>query len=233
MGLANAADALTALRVTVEEKALLSWEEVHRALLDGFEGHARVRQALLDAPKYGNDEPAGDGAAVRLRDIYVAAACDATSPGERFSIMAGFYSWNVHAWMADMPASPDGRERGTSLAHGANPMAGQARRGLSALARSVAAIQPGTGASAPLHLEIEARLAQGERGRAAFDALVRGYFALGGVQLIANFVSRGTLEDAIAHPERHRDLTVRVTGYSASFVNLDKSLYAEILSRFD
>jgi formate C-acetyltransferase len=101
------------------------------------------------------------------------------------------------------------------------------------MARSLAVIQPGTGASAPLHLELDPGLYRGPRGKELFLAFVDSYFDLGGTQLVTNFVSRATLEDAIRHPEAHRDLVIRVTGFSAYFVNLDPSLYPEILSRYE
>lgn len=132
-----------------------------------------------------------------------------------------------------MGATPDGRLAGQPLAHGANPAAGRATRGPTAMARSLAVIQPGTGASAPLHLELDPSLYRGPGGAGLFLAFVDTFFSLGGTQLVVNCVSRATLEDAIAHPEAHRDLVIRVTGFSAYFVNLDASLYPEILSRYE
>ena len=132
---------------------------------------------------------------------------------------------------AAMGATPDGRASGQPLAHGANPAEGRARQGLTALAKSLAAIQPKTGASAPLHLEIQPGLFRNTDGMARFLAFVRTFLDLGGTQMIVSSVSRDTLEDAIADPDRHRDLVIRVTGFSAYFVNLDPSLHPEILSR--
>jgi formate C-acetyltransferase len=207
---------------------------VWSAVQSNFDGAPELRAMLQDAPRFGNDDPQADGIARRVRDLCLCAARAAEPEGGRLRILTGFYSWNAHNWAgADMGATPDGRLAGQPLAHGANPAAGRATRGPTALARSMAAIQPGTGASAPLHLELDPSLYRGQRGVGLFRSFVNSYFGLGGTQLVVNCVSRATLEHAIAHPEAHRDLVIRVTGFSAYFVNLDPRLYPEILSRYD
>lgn len=234
MGIANGVDALAALETVVEKQGLFSWKHVWEALQNNFAGHPALQSVLQAAPKFGNDDPYVDGIARRVRALCVDAA-RAAEPGDgRFRILTGFYSWIAHVGTgAGMGATPDGRAAGQPLAHGANPVEGRARQGLTALAKSLAAIQPQTGASAPLHLEIQPDLFRNADGMDLLMAFVRTYFDLGGTQIIVNFVSRDTLADAIAHPDHHRDLVIRVTGFSAYFVNLDPSLHPEILSRFE
>ena len=67
--------------------------------------------------------------------------------------------------------------------------------------------------------------------RHAIKAMLDTYFALGGVELQMNIVDRDTLLDAQAHPERHEDLVVRVSGFSALFVTLMKTTQDEIIAR--
>ncbi len=234
MGIANVVDGLAALETVVEKRGPFSWKDVWEALQNNFRGQSALQSVLQAAPKFGNDDPYADGIARRVRALCVDAARAAEPRDGRFRILTGLYSWIVHVAVgAGMGATPDGRADGQPLAHGANPVEGCVRQGLTALAKSLAAIQPKTGASAPLHLEIQPDLFGNADGRSRFLALVRTFFDLGGTQIIANFVSRDTLEDAIAHPDRHRDLVIRVTGFSAYFVNLDPSLHPEILSRFE
>ena len=97
----------------------------------------------------------------------------------------------------------------------------------------MATVQTGSGASAPLHLELDPSLLSMPDGPANLCAFVRTFFKLGGTQVIINFVSRRQLEQAIANPGAYRDLVVRATGFIAYFVNLDHALYPEILSRYD
>jgi pyruvate-formate lyase len=70
-----------------------------------------------------------------------------------------------------------------------------------------------------------------EEGLEKMVQLVKGYFASGGMELQPNVVSNATLRDARIHPERHRDLVVRVSGYSALFLDLGRPLQEEIISR--
>jgi formate C-acetyltransferase len=70
-----------------------------------------------------------------------------------------------------------------------------------------------------------------EEGRAAFISMIDSYFKLGGLHLQFNVVSRETLEDAIINPLQHRDLIVRVAGYSAYFIELDTFVQKEVINR--
>lgn len=234
MGIANVVDALAALEMVLEKQRLFSWKAVWEALQNNFEHNPALQSILQAAPKFGNDDPYVDEIARRVRDLCVASALAAEPTDGRFRILTGFYSWIAHVGTgSEMGATPDGRAAGRPLAHGANPVEGCARQGLTALAKSLAAIQPKTGASAPLHLEIQPDLYRNTEGMKLFPAFVKTFFQLGGTQIIVNFVSRDTVKDAIKHPDRHRDLVIRVTGFSSYFVNLDPALHAEILSRFE
>jgi len=234
MGLANVADGLVAANEVVEARRACTWAELAEALRTDFAAAPGLLRLLSQGPHFGNDETRADDVAARVRDLCVRQARAAGPTDGRFSILTGFYSWNAHNDAGSrLGATPDGRAAGTPLAHGANPAAGRARQGPTALARSLAAIQPGTGASAPLHLEWDPALARQPDGLDTFLSFVTSCCDLGLTQMVVNCVSRATLEDAIADPDRHRDLVIRVTGFSAYFVNLDPSLYAEILSRYE
>lgn len=117
-----------------------------------------------------------------------------------------------------------------AFAQGANPAHGRALAGPTAAARAVASVQCGLGASAPLHLEMSPAALESQDG-GALAALVEAFLALGGTQLNLNIVSRARLESALADPDTHRDLAVRVTGFSAYFVNLTPEVQQEILLR--
>lgn len=232
MGLANVADAFAALETVVEQGGLCTWEEVRAATEADFVGHATLQAALEDAPKFGNDDAYVDAMAQRVRDLCVAAARNAEPADGRFRILPGFYSYLSHVGAGGMKATPDGRRAGTPLAQGANPAVGRARKGHTAIARSVAGVQTGRGVSAPLHLEVMPDLYAGADGRTLFTAFAKTFFRLGGTQLTANFTARESLADALEHPERHGDLVIRVTGFSAYFVKLQPDVQHEILGRY-
>ncbi len=232
MGLANVVDSLTALDAVVEGRGPHAWDEIHQALDGNFAEHASLRAALQQAPKFGNDGAHSDGIARRVRDLCVKAAQTAQPPDGRFHILPGFYSYVCHATTRASKATPDGRLAGEPLAHGANPVEGCARQGYTAMARSVAAVQPGRGASSPLHLDVSPALFDNADGAESLLSLIGGFFRLGGTQVIINSTTPEMLRDAIDHPERHRDLVIRVTGFSAHFVKLKPNLQEEILSRY-
>jgi formate C-acetyltransferase len=85
--------------------------------------------------------------------------------------------------------------------------------------------------SGALNVRIQPRLVKGERGLANLAALMRSYFEMGGMQVQLSFVSAEDLREAQAHPEAHRDLMVRITGYSAVFVDMSGDAQAEIIRR--
>jgi len=130
--------------------------------------------------------------------------------------------------------TPDGRLAGSPLADSAGPVQGRDRNGPTAMLRSVAAIPhhlaPGT-------LVVNARFTRDffstDAGRSKLRDLVRTYFDMGGMQLQINVVDQKVLRDAIAHPERHQDLIVRVGGYSEYFNRLSPALKQTVLERIE
>ncbi len=233
MGLANVVDSFAALETVVENQKRFTLSQVLAALEDNYQHAPDLRHALLAAPKFGIDDPYIDEIAGRVRIIFLDACREANPSDGRFKIMGGFYSYISHALAKGFLATPDGRLADTPFAHGANPSPGRAKHGLTAVANAVAAVQPQTGAGAPLHLEIDPSLFKNPDGKKLFKNFVQTFFNMGGTQINVNFVARKTLEAAIQNPADHRDLVIRVTGFSAYFVNLNKDLYPEILSRYE
>lgn len=233
MGVANVVDSFCALEQVAGKPEGASWQEILKALEANFEGFEPLRKKLLKAPKYGSGHPDVRRVAGRMRDLLV-ECCRRAEPADGiFKIQGNFYSWNGHNYSKWVSALPDGRRQGEPLSHGANPSPGMARRGPTALGQAVAMVQCGGGSSAPVHLELDARSFASEEALESFEAFVRTFFEQGGTQIVANFMSRDTLESAIRTPAAHTDLTLRVTGFSAYFVNLDPGLYPEILSRYE
>jgi formate C-acetyltransferase len=74
-------------------------------------------------------------------------------------------------------------------------------------------------------------MVQSDRGLGTFARMLRTYLDLGGMHVQPNVVSTETLRDAQRHPERHRDLVVKVAGYSAYFTDLGRSIQEDIIAR--
>ena len=125
-------------------------------------------------------------------------------------------------------ASADGRLCGESMTLGNSPMPGTDKNGLTAMLLSAAKTDPANGGVVTnMNLSRETVAGDRELVKAAFLA----YFKLGGLQLNVNCFSKGDLEKALVHPENYRNLIVRVSGFSARFVDLDPVTQKHIMER--
>lgn len=232
MGLANVVDSLAAVREVVYEKREVTAEELLTILGADFAGHEPFRKRLEQCPRFGNDDPRADDLAADLSEFVFREFLRAAPwRGGRF-IPACLMFTTYALYGEPVGATPDGRHAGQPIADSAGAMQGRDRNGPTALIRSVTRIPhhlaPGT-------LVVNARFAQsffrnGE-SRAKLKDLIRSYFRLGGMQLQINVVDQAVLRDAIAHPERHGDLIIRVGGYSEYFNVLSDALKQSILER--
>ena len=131
------------------------------------------------------------------------------------------------------PATPDGRKAGLPLAEGCSPSHAMDKNGPTAVLKSVSKLPTReiTG-GVLLNQKLNPQILQNEADRKKLISLVRTFFnRLEGFHIQFNVVSRETLLDAQLHPEKHRDLVVRVAGYSAFFTVLSKATQDDIIGR--
>ncbi|MFW6189112.1 MAG: pyruvate formate lyase family protein [Planctomycetota bacterium] len=233
-GLATAADSLAAVRKFVYREERLTLEELARALEADFEGYEELQARLGREPAcYGNDLDEVDDLARRLFDAYadaVHALNESDVPG-RF--VTSVFSYTHHVYAGELVgATPDGRKAGEAFSDTVAPSQGKDRLGPTAMLNSVTKLDQSkvTGAYA-LNVKLSPSLVEGEAGSAALKGLLETYLGKGGAQMQVNFVDQETLRDAQEHPEKHRDLIVRVAGYCEYFTSLDRHLQDEIISR--
>ena len=129
-------------------------------------------------------------------------------------------------------ATPDGRLAGEPLADSIGPCQGRDTHGPTAMLRSVARLPLHLATGTPvLNVRFSKRLFGDPRGREKIRHLIRTFFDLGGMQIQVNVVDQAVLRDAIAHPQRHEDLIVRIGGYSTYFNRLSAELKQTMLER--
>ena len=189
--------------------------------------------ADIDAvPKFGNDIEEVDAFA---RDV----AYTYTRPMESYkNPRGGQYQAGLYPVSANVPlgaqtgATPDGRLARTPVADGVSPSAGRDICGPTAAANSVSKLDHFIASNGTLfNMKFHPTALAGRHGLENFVSLVRGYFDQKGSHIQFNVVSRETLRDAQAHPEKYKSLVVRVAGYSALFTTLSRSLQDDIIAR--
>ncbi|RKN04222.1 formate C-acetyltransferase [Streptomyces radicis] len=187
-----------------------------------------------DHPTYGNDDDRADSLAAGLvRDFMAKLRRHPTYRGAEHTQSVLTITSNV-VYGAHTGNTPDGRRAGTPFAPGANPMNGRDRHGVAASALSVAKIpydQASDGISLTSTITPEG-LGHDPTERAGhLVGLLDGYMAAGGFHMNVNVLDRATLEDAMAHPEKYPELTVRVSGYAVNFVRLTPEQQRDVISR--
>ncbi len=232
VGMSNVIDALAAVREVVFNTGEVPAAELVAALRADFAGFEKLRARLRACPRFGNDAPAVDALAHRLSGE-VFAELQRYAPWRGGKFIAGTLMFVTYGWFgAPVGATADGRGSGEPVSDSAGPVQGRDTHGPTAMLRSVAQLQqqraPGT---LVVNIRFAAELFDTPEGRAQLKAMIRTYFHLGGLQLQVNVVDQAVLRDAMAHPDRHADLVVRMGGYSEYFTRLDAPLQASVLAR--
>ena len=232
VGLGTTTDSLASLKYNVFDKRYITMKKMLSLLKTNFDGQETLRQRFLNkTPKYGNDDDYADSI---MKDIFEAyfEAVDG-----RPNTKGGYYRINllpttVHIYFGKtVEATPDGRKAGEPLSEGVSPVQGADRKGPTAVIKSVAKIDHVKTGGTLLNQKFTPQLLADEIGMNKLAQLIRTYFKLDGHHIQFNVVSSGMLRDAQKHPERYRDLIVRVAGYSDYFVDLSVDLQNEIIKR--
>jgi len=231
-GLATAVDSLATVRALVFERREVSMGELLDALEVNFRGHEALREKLKAGPRFGVDDPHVD----ELARIIVDRFCqmvgrEKTSTGGHYKASFISYGLNVYEGALE-PATPDGRGAGEPLSNSMSPSNGSERLGPTAAFNSLARIdQTKAGYGNSVNMRLPLGLLETDGGVEAAAHLVRGYFAQGGFHVQFNAVDSSTLREAQARPRDFADLIVRVSGYSAYFTRLGRSIQDDLIAR--
>lgn len=242
VGIANMADSLAAIKKLVYEEKKITKEQLWNAILDDFQSpeNQKIQEMLVnDVPKYGNDNDDVDQLVLEAYDSYLDEI--KKYPNTRFQrgpiggIRYGgtsSISANVGQGMGTK-ATPDGRNAFEPLAEGCSPAHNADKNGPTAVFKTVSKLptEKITG-GVLLNQKMTPQMLSTEENKQKLEMLIRTFFnRLHGYHVQYNIVSKETLLDAQVHPEDHKDLIVRVAGYSAFFNVLSKKTQDDIIER--
>ncbi|MBT4820152.1 MAG: formate C-acetyltransferase/glycerol dehydratase family glycyl radical enzyme, partial [Lentisphaerae bacterium] len=231
VGLGSVTDAVSAVKYHVFDEGNVSMDELLDATARNFEGDEALRQRLLnETPTYGNDDSAADVITGDLFEGYF-ALLDGRPNTKGGKYRVNLLPTTVHVYFGQVTgALPNGRKAGTPVSEGISPSQGTDKRGPTAVIRSAAHIDHTRTGGTLLNMRFSPNTLQG-KGLERMVDLVEAYFGLGGHHIQFNVVTAETLRRAQREPEKHRELIVRVAGYSDFFVDIGKELQDEIISR--
>ena len=233
VGVADVADSLAAIEHVVFGEKRIGLAALVEAADADFANDAALQRRLDERlPRYGCDAGRAEHWARCVSELYCEAVRRHRNPrGGPYA--PGFWTMTTHVGFGRrLGALPSGRRAGRPLSDGVSPVNGADRRGPTASLLAAAHAQSRlVGNGLCLNEKIEPWFVEGEAGTALLADLTRGYFAAGGMQVQYNIVDPSVLLDAKAHPERHRDLVVRISGYSAYFNDLTEEMKDDIIAR--
>ncbi len=231
VGIGTVTDALAAVKYNVFEKQDIAMDELLTAMRANFEGHERLQQRLLyHTPKYGNDDDYADSIAEEVFNAYYELL------NGRPNTKGGKYRVNllpttVHIYFGSVVnALPNGRKAGEPVSEGISPTQGSDTKGPTAVIKSAARIDHVRTGGTLLNMKFNPDVLAGD-GIDKLAHLIRSYFKLDGHHVQFNVIGAETLRKAQQNPEQHRDLIVRVAGFSDYFVDVGRDLQNEIIAR--
>ena len=232
MGSVVVADSLAAIRSLVYEKRSVPMAELIEALRADFLGHEELRRRLLAAPKFGNDDPYADTIARQVTEHVFRYLRTIPSPRR------GYFAGGIIPYVQSLTygrrlgATPDGRRKGEPLEDSACPRAGMDMKGPTASLSSSACIPQDLALmGVARNIKFTPEFFSHKENRDKMKALIRTYFRKGGQQVQLNVIDNEVLRQAKAEPEKHRNLLVRVGGYSDYFIKVPPGLQDQIMQR--
>lgn len=233
-GIGTAADSLYAVKKVVFEDKAMTLDHLNDVLDANFEGYEAERRLLSDCGEhYGNDQSGVDEVANQVLDHFTKQVDSLNHRGMGDVFVSTLFGYFFHIYHGEIAkATPNGRKKGEPFSDSMGPSQGKDINGPTRLLNSVLALDSGkiTGAFA-LSFKMNSSFFNDETGRTAMKDLLKTYIEAGGPQIQVYTTNAEDLKDAMVNPDKHRDLIVRVGGYCEFFVDLDRTLQKEILSR--
>lgn len=232
-GLGTAADCMSAIEKIVFIDKACSMDELLKALKTNWENYEELRSRCIKAPKYGTDNDTADRWGKFISDTFMDAyEAHPTIRGGKY--LCGFFSVTQnHVLGEDTDATPDGRRAGEMLSDSVSPSQYAEQLGPTATHRSfVKAIDTKrtvNGITFAQSMDLTSLMS--ERELSKWGDLIRTFINAGGQSVQYNVVSLEQLKDARIHPEKHKDLFIRIGGYTARFVDLSDVMQEAVIKK--
>lgn len=226
----NSSDALYAIKKLVYDEEKYTLAELTEAANHNYEGYDSIREDLWEQGKYGNDIAEVDELANDFYEFVAKGIRDrGIEKGMQYYLIVISNNQTNTEWGRETSASLDGRFTGQFMNPANNPQGGAANSGPTAVLNSLSTFDAKYHGGSVQNIKFTPSMFNKNRKKIKF--LFKTYFKKGGCHLMVTIVDRGILEDAQKKPEKYPNLIVRVSGFSAIFVNLDKDVQDELLSR--
>lgn len=232
-GLPDTANSLLAIKHLVYDKQCITLLELVKCLRNNWQGNEVLRRYISNALDYfGNDNAEADTIAKRVYDDYVAAVLEIPA---RNGVLRppGISTFGRQIdWRWNRGATADGHFAGEILSGNLSPTPGSDKKGATAIIKShcflgLSNLTCGTA----LDIRLLPATVQDEKGIETLIALIKGFIILGGFFMQSDVLDNDILLEAQMHPEKYENLAVRVSGWSARFVTLNKEWQDMIITR--
>ncbi|MCQ2553454.1 MAG: hypothetical protein MJ150_04025, partial [Clostridia bacterium] len=232
IGMINVADSLTAIKKLVFDEKKYTMKQLYDALEADWVGYEDMQADFLAAPKYGNDDPYADEMASKCYKLFTDFVPTMKTITGGTTVPCGISITSHQPGGLLTGATPDGRKAGTLLADGTmSPMQGRDKNGPVAVMNSAMKIDQDPFQATLLNMKFDPNNLKTVEDKTKFANLIRTYLRNGGKHVQFNVVTQETLIDAHEHPENHRELLIRIAGYSAYFVQLNQEMQTEVINR--
>ncbi len=232
VGIANLVDSLYTVKVLVYDRKELTLGELCEIANRDFKGHETLLARINALPKYGNNVDEIDAYFGRITSHIVSECKKYTAIHSGGNLIPSAFCWIKHELLGrETGATPDGRRAGFPLGDGSGPCQGREKNGPTAsILSSTKWEHHELIGGVAVNMKFS-RSSMGADSIGVMKALIKSYMERGGFELQINVTDRDLLLDAQKHPENHRDLVVRIGGYSDYFTKLSPQMQAEVIQR--
>jgi len=233
VGFATTVNSLYSINKIVYQEKRMNLTSLVEILKKDWRTDPKLQQEVVNKfIKYGNDDDDVDEIAIKVSNMFVNELRNVNKTDNGRNMYASIYSlWHHRAMGKVVGATADGRNGSEPLSESQSPTYNTEINGPTALLNSIAKLPLEKTPTGGVNVKFQPSLFKNSVGDKLLSYLINGYFNKGGLQMQINVVDSSILKDAKIHPEKHKNLLVRVVGYSAYFVTLSPEQQDEIIER--